>query len=226
LTFVLTDGEENRSKNPKSKMSQYLRNAAENWSVGFLVPNQSGVREMERLGALADSIAIWDTSSAAGLIEAGKQMTSATENFFTFRDAGVRGSRGVFSTSLANVNKRSVRVNLTPLKNGAYKIYPATSAASAQIRDFVTREEGHYSNGNAFYRLRKKETIQPSKDVIVVEKATGKAYGGDDARHLIGLPDGEYVDVRPDSNPSYDVFIQSTSVNRKVERGDEILVLQ
>lgn len=222
LTFVLTDGQENRSRNPKSMMKERIFSAPENWSVGFLVPDRQGVRDMENLGVLADSVAIWDVSSAKGLIDAGAKMRTATSNWMVGRKSGVRGTRSVFGTGLDAVNKRSVVQNLQPLKANEFTLL--TSLGTAQIRDFVTSATGAYDRGKAYYKLTKKETIQPSKQIVVVEKATGKAYTGENARHLIGLPDGKYVDVRPDANPAYDIYVQSTSVNRKVSPNDKVLV--
>ncbi len=221
LTFVLTDGQENRSKNPKSKMRDRIFEAPENWSVGFLVPDRAGVSEMEGLGVLRDSVAIWDVTSAKGLLDAGKTMRDATATFMTNRAAGIRGTRSVFSTGLDAVNKRSVVTTLEPLKANEFTL--VTSLGTSQIRDFVTEATGGYVRGNSYYLLRKKETIQPTKQIVVVERATGKAYTGQNARDLIGLPN-KYVDVRPDHNPAYDIYVQSTSVNRKVTPLDKVLV--
>jgi hypothetical protein len=224
LTFVLSDGQENASEHVSaSDMRRRLGTAPENWSVGFLVPDAAAVRQIEGLGALRDQIAVWDISSAKGLLDAGKKMQTATSNFFLGRAAGVRGTRSVFSTGLDAVNKRSVKTNLEPLNPGSFTLL--TSAGDMQIRDLVRDTTGSYVTGSAYYLLRKKETIQPRKKIIVVEKASGKAFTGDNARHLIGLPDGEYVDVRPDANPAYDIYVQSKSVNRKVTPKDSVLVL-
>ena len=186
-------------------------------------PSRDREAFMTRLGAPKDSIAIWDASSAKGLAEAGSRIKQATESFMVGRAAGVRGTRSVFGTGIDVVNKRTVSKNLTPLKSGAFQVLDSNT--TAQIRDFVTAATGTYVRGNAYYQLRKRETIQPSKNVIIVERSTGKAYTGDAVRPLLGLPDGEYVDVRPDHNPNYDIFVQSTSVNRKVTPSDKVLVL-
>jgi hypothetical protein len=224
LTFVLSDGLENASENySATDVKRALSGAPENWSVGFLVPDQAAVRQVESFGALRDQIAIWDVSSAKGLLDAGAKMRTATSNWMVGRKSGVRGTRSVFSTGLDAVNKRSVVQNLEPLKANEFVLL-TNNEYPVQIRDFVSDELGKYVRGNAYYKLTKKETIQPSKQIVVVEKATGKAYTGQNARHLIGLPDGEYVDVRPDHNPAYDIYVQSTSVNRKVTTGDRILV--
>lgn len=71
----------------------------------------------------------------------------------------------------------------------------------------------------------KSEKIQAAKQVIVVEKASGKAYSGHGARSLIGLPNVE-ARARPESNPMYDIFIESNSINRKLVPGTRLLVLQ
>jgi hypothetical protein len=152
-------------------------------------------------------------------------MTDATSNFFVGRASGVRGTRATFGTGIQNVNKRSVVTNLTPLKPAEFTLLTSTSIHPVQIRDFVTDTMGFYDRGKAYYKLVKKETIQVSKNIIVVEKSSGKAYTGQHARDLIGLPD-KNVDVRPDSNPAYDIYVQSTSVNRKVVTNDKVLVLK
>jgi hypothetical protein len=49
-------------------------------------------------------------------------------------------------------------------------------------------------------------------------------YGGDDARQLLGLPDGD-ARIQIQNLATYQVFIQSTSVNRKLVRGTNILYI-
>lgn len=222
LTFVLTDGEENYSKRfgPRDLRNK-IENAADNWSYGFLVPNQSGVRYMENLGVLRDSIAVWDTDSAAGLVKAASAIRTATDSFMTNRAKGLRGTRSVFSTGTDAVNKATVSTNLVPLSSKDYSIYAV--GTTNRIDEFVKAARGTYQRGKAYYQLTKTETIQPQKDIVVVDKKTGVAYSGQ-GRHLIGLPDGEYTRVRPTDNPLYDVFVQSTSINRKLLPNTQVLV--
>jgi hypothetical protein len=223
LTFVLTDGQENHSKNSWLKMSPYLDGTrGENWTVGFLVPDSSGVTYMKRLGAPEGNIAKWDTSSAKGLSDAVSTIRTATENFMTGRSQGVRGSRSVFSTGVDAVNTATVKQALAPLKPKEYSLWPVPS--KVRIDDFINGLGFRYSQGMGYYQLTKTETIQANKNVIVVEKASGKAYGGNEARHLVGLPDGKAVRVRPDQNPLYDIYVQSTSLNRNLMPNTKVLV--
>jgi len=222
LTFVMTDGGENASRNSKTALQLQISGMDENWSIGFLVPDRNGEAYLERLGVLKDSIAIWDTSSASGLNDVASKIEQATENFMTARAKGVRGTRSVFGTGVDKVNTKTVTTNLTPMNKGSYILFDVDREAG--IRPFVESLGIHYSQGMAYYHLTKRETIQARKKIIVVDKKTDKAYTGTEARHLIGLPDGKELRVSPDDNPQYDVYVQSTSVNRKLVPGTKLLI--
>lgn len=222
LTFVLTDGQENSSvKFTRNQLRDRIANADVNWSMGFLVPDKTGVRYMEDLGVLKDSIAIWDTRGTTGLDTAMSSIKTATNNFMTARATGVRGTRSVFSTGFDAVNKTTVISNLVPLSMTDYGIYRVTQ--TGRIDDIVKKILGSYSIGVGYYQLTKTETIQPQKKIIVVDRKTAQAYSGDEARGLIGLPN-KAVRVKPDYNPSYDIYVQSTSTNRKLLANTNILV--
>lgn len=220
LSFVLTDGMENASRNSWTVMGRHTNGVQDNWTVAFLVPDQQSVAYMRRIGASQGNIAIWDTASATGIADAVSTIRTATDNFMTGRASGVRGSASVFSTGPQNVNSKTVHSTLTPVKNVA--LLPVLQ--KSRIDEFVFSHYGTYRPGMGYYQLTKTETIQKQKQIIVVEKSTGVAYGGAEARHLIGLPDDDSVRVRPDRNPEYDIFVQSTSVNRNLMPNTRLLV--
>ena len=224
LTFVMTDGDENDSRNPASKLRDKIFNAPVNWSLGFLVPDRRGQQYVERLGVLKDSIAIWDVNSGSGLNDAASKIQQATDNFMVARASGVRGTKSVFNMGADVLNERTVPTTLTPLDSAKYRIFPVNTAV--QIRDFAEAQGYHYNAGMAYYQLTKREAIQARKQIVVVEKATDKVYAGQQARHLIGLPDGKEVKVSPQDNPKYDVYVQSTSVNRKLVPGTYVLIIK
>jgi len=223
LTFVLTDGAENESrKYTVSNLKQELQNMPVNWSMGWLVPNEEGVRYLSTFGVLKDSIAKWDTSSAAGLDTAVSHIKTATDNFMNARSKGVRGTRSVFSTGLDAVNTQTVTHSLEKLPREAYGIYMVQH--DSRIDEAVKQiTGGSYKIGQGYYQLHKTETIQPQKEIIVVDKISNVAYSGKYARSLIGLPD-KPVRVKPGYNPKYDIYVQSTSINRKLLAGKHVLV--
>jgi len=223
LTFVLTDGEENASQRKAHELSTFLERMPENWSIGFLVPDSRGVTYLEKLGVLRDSIAIWDTTKSDGIGTASAAIRTATDHYMTRRSQGVRGTRGVFSTGTDTVNKTTVKNNLTPLKKWQYKLMHVTQP-KIRVDDFVKANGLTYVLGRAYYQLCKKETVQPQKQIIIVDKKTGAAYAGDTARDIIGLPNMN-VSVKPDHNPDYDIFVQSTSYNRNLFANSKLLLL-
>ncbi|WP_411111631.1 vWA domain-containing protein [Streptomyces sp. c-19] len=234
LTFVLTDGQENASHRcpgaPSKEPRELVRAVAEmiatqqdNWTLAVLVPDQMGKREAMQYGFPKDNIAIWDATSTQGLEEAGQVIQEATEKFMVGRTKGIRGSRAVFSAGAEAVNKDTIKAaGLTPVKQSDYQLIPV--ARDAGIRDWVV-ESGHtYRTGGAFYQLSKPEKIQARKQIAVLEKQTDLVYTGPEARALLGLPDVE-VRVKPDHNDEFTIFVQSTSVNRKLVSSTRLLLM-
>ncbi|MER7483597.1 vWA domain-containing protein [Streptomyces sp. NPDC126510] len=234
LTFVLTDGQENAShrcpdapaRDPRQlvqAVAEMIRTQQDNWTLAVLVPDQMGKREAMQCGFPKDNIAIWDATSTQGLEEAGQVIRQATENFMMGRTQGIRGSRAVFSTGADAVNEDTIKAaGLTPADPSKYQLIPV--ARDAAIREWVI-ECGHtYTTGGAYYELSKSEKIQARKHIAVLEKKTDRVYTGPQARALLGLPNTE-VRVRPDHNDHFTIFVQSTSVNRKLVANTRLLLM-
>ncbi|OIK02240.1 vWA domain-containing protein [Streptomyces monashensis] len=234
LTFVLTDGQENAShrcsdapaRDPRElvdAVAKMMETQADNWTLAVLVPDQMGKREAMQCGFPQDNIAIWDATSTQGLEEAGQVIQQATEKFMVGRTRGIRGSRAVFSTGAEAVNKDTIKASgLTPMNPSQYQLIPVTRDAA--IRDWVIASGHTYRTGGAFYQLSKSEKIQARKQIAVLEKKTDRVYAGPEARALLGLPDEE-VRVKPDHNDDFTIFVQSTSVNRKLVPNTRLLVM-
>ena len=82
-----------------------------------------------------------------------------------------------------------------------------------------------FKKGRGFYQWTKASTIQPYKEIIVFDRSTGDIYSNGAARDLLGIPtDGGNVRLSPKYDKSrYDVFVQSTSVNRALFGGTKLL---
>lgn len=105
-----------------------------------------------------------------------------------------------------------------------------------QIRNFVEDMGATFVKGKGFYQLIERtpdgkanfEEIQANKQVIFVDKSTGEAIDDTNwCRHQLGVPYGTKGKVRPLQIPEvmskYDVFVQSTSYTRKLDRGTKFL---
>lgn len=223
LVYDLTDGEENQSrKYGASSLQKKLSSLPDNWTVAALVPNIRGEQCAQRFGFYAGNVAVWSTDGV-GLTQAGQKIQSATQAFMQNRALGVRGTKNIFqvNTKLNDITK------LTPADPGTYEIIPVTHVE--EIRDFVEHtsaiRHNSYKKGCAFYQLTKSEEVQPSKQVAVLDMKTQKVYIGDDARQFVGLPLGQYVQAVPENHADRMIFIQSTSVNRKLVPNTMVLIV-
>ena len=248
LQVVVTDGEENASGCSETgqmhirmgggKGTAVLRtwigsiqnamdNLPEHWTSAILVPNSLAKRTAQEYGFPAGNIAIWDADSSQGVEEAIGTVKAAATSFLRGREKGVRGTKNLFAMG-QGLSSAEVRANLDALDTGKYILIPVDQETS--IREFVTGAGHPYKTGCAFYELSKREKVQGSKQLAVAEKdpatgrTTGRVFSGPAARQLLGLPDAEAT-VKPGDNPSYTVFVQSTSVNRKLVPGTKLLVM-
>lgn len=214
LLYVLTDGEENRSVNNPDKLQLTIKQLPDHWTVAALVPNAGAKHEAKRFGFPAGNIEVWDTTSERGVQEVGDRIRAATDSYMRGRASGVRSTTTLFSTDATAVNAATIsQAGLKPLAKGSYILVPVPT--DMRIDEF-TKQCGHnYQVGRGFYQLMKREEIQATKDIVVVSKKDHSVYTGPDARQLVGLPNMN-VRVSPDHNADYDIFVQSTSINRKL----------
>ena len=227
LIYVITDGEERDSiKTTPTSLGNIIKKLPDNWTLAAFVPNAVGVHEAKQYGFPADNISVWGTTRQ-GAEEAGERMFKATDNFMANRAKGIRGTRSLFAFDTNAVTKRAVKKNLDAIDPSMVKVITVKRVDNeSQIRDLVEKyTRKAYVKGSAYYQLTKKETVQSSKNVCLKEISTGKIYTGDSVRDMLGLPDYE-VRVEPAKHPAFTFFVQSTSVNRKVFEGTEVLVLK
>lgn len=228
LLYVLTDGAENNSVARADALQRKLKDLKDHWTVAALVPDMDGVHEAKKFGFPAGNVQIWDTTARDGVVEVGNVIRAATDAYMTARASGLRSTTGLFSTDMTAVNAKTIQqTGLVALARDKYMlIHIPTECDGVRIDDF-TRDKCHlpYVVSKGFYQLSKTETIQPSKQIAIVEKGPGgQVYVGRDARTMIGLPDMT-VRVRPDYNPDFSVFVQSTSINRKLVANTKYLYL-
>ena len=220
LIYVLTDGQENNSRNRAIVLEEKLKKLADNWTLACFVPNAQGAHYAKGCGFQKDNVSIWDSTTERGLEEVGEKIRQTTDAYYTIRSKGFRGSRNLFS--LGDIDAKQVKQNLSALHYGQFRVIPVD--VEGPIAEFVERHlRRPYRSGEAYYQLMKPETIQPQKAIALYSK-DHKVYVGREARQILGLPDYE-VRVNPSSNLDYEVFVQSTSVNRKLIPGTKLLVL-
>lgn len=254
LVYVFTDGEENDSDGRLSRtawrtaysgvartqqdlMRQKLASLPDNVTVAAFVPSDPDGRhrfrnEAIRFGIPEHNVQEWDAQSEDGVFEVGRIVEQASTVWMENRAKGIKATRNLFSTGADAVNEQTIaQAELEPLAASAYKIFTVTE--ESQIRPFVEaqkitvkgkKQPLTYRTGMAFYELMKTETIQVQKALAIMDKETEEVFTGPEVRDMVGLG-GDTVRVKPNHNPKYKIFVQSTSVNRKLLPGTNLLVM-
>lgn len=224
LLYVLTDGQENESRNTAAALRTRIQSRSAYWTFAAFVPNRNHVGEAARFGFPTDNIMVWNTDSV-GLKDFGTRVKTVTRSYMNARAKGIRSTSSLFKLDISNLNTQAVKRHLDKLSRNEYVIVPVRKEGS-EVRTFCeyNGQIGEYNKGNAFYQLSKSEKIQANKQICLRDKLTGAVYTGDEARDLLKLPDFE-VKVSPTDFGKYDIFVQSTSVNRKLVKGTELLYM-
>ncbi|MHA1815985.1 MAG: hypothetical protein ACTSX1_08270, partial [Candidatus Heimdallarchaeaceae archaeon] len=72
--------------------------------------------------------------------------------------------------------------------------------------------------------IKTEKKVQDYKLVALRVKTSGKVYCGQEARDMLGIGQAVgTVRLVPGDHGKFDVFIQSTSVNRKIPAGSEVM---
>lgn len=111
--------------------------------------------------------------------------------------------------------------DLTAVPPGRFQILHVDE--NVDIKGFVLSQGATFKKGRGFYEFTKSEDVQEYKEVILVDKKTGDMYSGARARELLKLPEHGTARIKPSADLAYTVYIQSTSVNRKLIGGTNFL---
>lgn len=226
LVMAITDGGENASKpGAANRLRDKLLElqGTDRWTFVFRVPFGNKA-SLTRLGIPAGNIQEWDGVSEKSIRETSVITTRSVSNYFTARSTGVRGT-DKFYADLAGVSPKQVKGSMTNI-SGEVRIFPVGRFNDGdQIRDFVQSKTGYAMPlGSAFYQLSKLEkAVQSYKLIVIRDLNSGAVYAGQSARDLLNLPTQGTISLTPGNHGNYDIYIQSTSVNRKLVGGTNVL---
>lgn len=228
LVVILTDGGENSSHIFSGEQIEKMiteKQKTGHWTFAFMVPKGHSRHVVNNYGALRENVTEWEQNRQA--FEAVQHMNQiGTANYMSTRSAGGKALTTYFKTDLSSFDpKKSKLLDVT----GSFKTYKVDK--ESDITTFYQYKTGKTYNpleGKGYYQLTKKELIQPQKHMVVRNKDTKIIYGGD-VREALGMgaaQNGVNMKVDPGNHSNYDIFIQSTSPNRKLVRGSEFLVVK
>lgn len=226
MIMVITDGDENDSvKWSRSALATRIAElqATNKWTFTFRVPPRTGERLQSNLGLYSGNVLEWSTDRA-GLEKSTVATAQAVERYFTEAKAGTRSTTR-FYTNLNEVSTQQIKDTLEDITSEVTAWKVANAIEGNSIREFCELKSGKpYLKGAGFYQLTKTESeVQDYKLIVIRDRSTGKVFTGPAARQLLNLPTTGTCRVSPGEHGKYDIFFQSTSVNRKLPTGTTVL---
>jgi hypothetical protein len=221
---VLTDGcDEHSPHGSAARLADLVRStlATDRWTHAFMVPRGYKAILLSRCPSIPEgNVVEWDVTDA-GIAEATEVQVNATKSYMASRAAGVTRSSSYFQPDLSKVTETDL-AKLDDLSKH-FKRYEAVKETTCrEIAEERTKEP--YVLGSAYYQLTKRETdVQGYKQILIRHRATGRIFGGAEARKLIGLQVGVDAKVEPGNHGDFEIYIESTSYNRILPRGAYML---
>ena len=135
-------------------------------------------------------------------------------------------SRKRASTGKKTDTTRVQKDGLIPVLPGRFQTM--TVLEDTPIKKFVEDNGIEFKRGRAFYELSKSEKVQQYKEILIQNRETGEMYNGAQVREYLGLEPqiakgGVTERLNSGHTKEYRVFVQSTSVNRKLIGGTVML---
>lgn len=224
LVMITTDGEENCDRRRGRELAAKIRQlqSTDRWTFVFRVP-KNGTRALASLGITDVNVFEWDQTERGVQVSTQANVEAFTE-YFKGRSAGMK-STTKFYANLADVSIADLQKELIDISNQVQFFDVTNSDDQALIRPFVEAKTGvAMVKGGAFYQLVKTEPkVQANKRIAIRDKSTGTVFAGDAARQMLALPTIGTVRLAPDELGDFEVFIQSTSVNRKLNAGTQLM---
>lgn len=219
LVYAITDGEDYGSRRSIVELKSKITGLSDEWTIAALVPSISDSHSAKMSGIPSGNIQIWDATSSKGFEEVGKSIATSYNSYSTMRSTGVKSSSNIFAVNTDTISRSEIRGNLQEIKGSLHH-----AQKEYVIKDMVENLLNRtFIKGNAFYELTKLEIVQSYKEIVIVSRKDGKKFGGQEARDLLGLPTTD-TKMKPGDFGDWRVFVQSTSVNRKIKPGTSIFI--
>lgn len=228
LISIVTDGIENASNKSAEQVAASVRalNATDRYTFAFAGPSGATL-SAARLGILAGNVTEWQ-QTYEGITTLGAVTNSSTQNYSQMRSRGIVSSTSFYAQPVTP-NAASFATKLDDKLDdvsGQVKVERVTATDPVVIQKFCVKKFGSFPKGQVYYQLTESEKVQDYKKLIVQDTATGNFYAGEKAKSLLGVPNFKgTVRIKPGSLGEFKVFVQSTSVNRKLTPGTVLVYL-
>lgn len=226
LVTVITDGQANGDYDFNERTINELiekLQSTDRWTFSFLMP-KGGRNYIRALTAVhPGNITEWETTKK-GVEAATASLVNSYSSYLDLRSTGKTSTKGFFTAQVDAKQAAQAKKKLDDVRS-EFKVMNVRTQDPKVIQEFVEARGLTFQKGKAFYQLTKPETVHYHKEVLLKDLATGSIYGGAQARDILGLPKTD-VKVKPADHGDWDIFVQSTSNNRKLVNGTTVLYLK
>lgn len=229
LISILTDGGETENHMLAPSVAQKVRQltGTDRYTFTYAGPSGSGVAAAA-LGILSGNITTWDTTVAGLGVLAATSRTSLN-SYTESRSRGVMRSESFYAQPITQDAAKFAGQIAGKLDDVTSKVHVERITASdpLKISDFAKAKFGAFTKGELYYELTESEKVQDYKGIVVQDKTKGQFFSGwASAKQLLGIPNFQgTVNIKPGSLGDFKVFVQSTSLNRKLEPGTALVRL-
>jgi hypothetical protein len=228
FVHAITDGEENQSSAPyrPDQVNDMIAQAqaTDRWTFAIQVPKGREAGFAARWNVPAGNVQGWEISRA-GFEQASVLTSAAIGSYVKMRSSGLRSSKSVYTTDMSAVKLEDLRAKLADVSD---QVKTWKVEREVDIKTFAEYRTGQpYVLGSIWYCLTKRETIQSYKGIMIRVKGTRQFYTGPETRRLIGIDPNDKQDatIVPGNHASYDIYVMSTSRNRRLVRGTDVVFL-
>jgi uncharacterized protein YegL len=228
LISVVTDGEENASNSTVYAVANQVKLKTSTDRYTFVYAGPRGSRGYALSMGIADGNATEWEQTAAGIQYLGAVSNTSLGAYTNSRSVGQTYSTSFYAqpvTPDANKFAGQLDSKLDDV-SGQVKVERVTAADPIVIAKFCQKKFGNFPKGHIYYQLTESEKVQDYKKLIVQDTTTGNFFAGEKAKSLLGVPNFQgTVRLKPGSLGEFKVFVQSTSVNRKLTPGTAVVYL-
>lgn len=229
LISVVTDGEENASFNHHATVAARVAESTrtDRFTFAFAGPYGSQAAAAA-MGFPSGNTTQWE-QTYAGISHLNAVSNNSLSNYTASRGVGLTKSTSFYAQPVVQDAAKFADKLDDKLDDvsGQVKVERVTTADPIIIRKFCEKKFGSFPKGKIYYQLTESEKVQDYKQLIIQDTATGAFYQGwKAAQKLLSIPTfSGTVRIKPGTLGEFKVFIQSTSVNRKLVPGTAVVYL-
>lgn len=222
--IIITDGEENKSKTTREEIRRLIKNCVDTdrWTIGFCCPPGYKNSINNYYNIPLGSITEWERTNK-GINDLTIRLKSARTNYSKAIASGQSNVTRSYFTPDLDLTVKSVKATLDNVTS-QFHIKKVTTKDNLTASQFVTDKNLKFVVGCLYYQLTKKETLQDYKNIVLQKNSDKTLYSGEEVRNILSIPEGGTIQINPSFSADWTVYVRSTSWNRKLVPGTNVLI--